>query len=184
MGGSVRSGIRGSIVFTSLRKALSLVRTPLGRTRLAKGLPFLMWPLLRPMAKIYRMTAARRPRIVAVVGSLGKTTAARAVSAALGLPVHPRIGHNAFSSVARALFRVRPWDDRGVIEVGIARRGDMRRYAKTIRPDITVVTSIASEHMRTFGDLSVTRAEKVEMVSVLTSSGKAVLNGEDRKSVV
>lgn len=161
----------------SFSKALWFVLTPMGRARLASGLPFLMWPLLRPFAKGYRLTAARKPRIVAVVGSLGKTTTARAVSAALGLP--PIYRGNAFAEIDMALFRVRPSDHHGVIEVGIARKGHMRIYARTIRPDVTVVTSIASEHMRSFGDLSVTRAEKAEMVRALTPSGLAVLNGDD-----
>lgn len=100
------------------------------------------------------MTAARRVRVVAVVGSLGKTTTSRVVDAALGLPVHAGTECNAFSYIAMALLGVRPRDNHAVIEVGIARKGHMRTYAKTIRPDITVVTSIASEHHRSLGDLS------------------------------
>lgn len=162
-----------------LRRALYLIQTPAGRSELLRGMRYLSWPLLRHVAKIYRMTAVRRTRIVAVVGSLGKTTTARAVATALGITVHPKMDLNAFTFVAAALFRIRPGDNHGVIEVGIARKGDMKTYAKTIRPDITVVTSIASEHHRSFGDLSVTRMEKAEMVRTLAHSGKAVLNGDD-----
>lgn len=125
------------------------------------------------------MTAARRVRVVAVVGSLGKTTTSRAVDAALGLPVHAGTECNAFSYIAMALLGVRPRDNHAVIEVGIARKGHMRTYAKTIRPDITVVTSIASEHHRSLGDLSATSMEKAEMVRALGRSGIAVLNGDD-----
>ena len=142
-------------------------------------MPFLTWPLLRHVARIYRLTAARRVRVVAVVGSLGKTTTSRALDAALGLPVRPGTERNAFSSIAMALLGVRPWANHAVIEVGIARKDDMKIYAKTIRPDITVVTSITSEHNRSLGDLSVTRTEKSEMVRALAPSGLAVLNGDD-----
>ncbi len=151
----------------------------MGCSMLARGVIYLSWPLLRHVAKMYRISAARRPCIVAVVGSLGKTTAARAVSTALGLAVHPKIACNAFSYIAFALFRVCPWKSHAVIEVGIARKGQMRVYAETIRPDVTVVTSVGSEHNRSFGDLSVTRREKAEMVRALSPSGLAVLNGDD-----
>jgi UDP-N-acetylmuramyl pentapeptide synthase len=160
-------------------KALNLAWLRIGHSRLARGMPFLMWPLLRHVARIYRLTAVRRVHVVAVVGSLGKTTTSRAVDAALGLPVRPGIERNAFSSIALALLGVRPWDNHAVIEVGIARKGDMKVYAKTIRPDITVVTSIASEHNRSLGDLSVARTEKSEMVRALATAGLAALNGDD-----
>lgn len=155
------------------------LQTPTGLLKLKKGLSFLLWPLLKPVARMYRMTALRKTRIIAVAGSLGKTTTARAVATALGLPVHPKIGYNAFSYIALALFRIRPQNRHAVIEVGIARKGQMRTYAKVIRPDITVVTSVASEHNLSFGNLQVTRMEKSEMVRILDPSGLAVLNGDD-----
>jgi len=161
------------------RRALCLVQSKISHSKLSRGVPFLTWPLLRHIAKIYRLTAARKIRVVAVIGSLGKTTTSRAVDAALGLPVRLGTECNAFSCIAMGLLRVRPWDDHAVMEVGIGRKGDMRTYARTIRPDITVVTSIASEHHRSLGDLSATSMEKAEMVRALGRSGIAVLNGDD-----
>jgi UDP-N-acetylmuramoyl-tripeptide--D-alanyl-D-alanine ligase len=55
----------------------------------------------------------------------------------------------------------------------------MARYAEMIRPDIVVVTSIKSEHNRSFQSLDDTRAEKVLMVRALPETGLAVLNGDD-----
>ena len=66
-----------------------------------------------------------------------------------------------------------------VIEVGINGPGQMARYAKVVRPDISVVTSIGSEHQRSLKTLERTRDEKAEMVRVLPASGLAVLNGDD-----
>jgi UDP-N-acetylmuramoyl-tripeptide--D-alanyl-D-alanine ligase len=166
-----------------LRKASCLFHLPTRRSLLKKGVIYLTWPLLRHVARVYRVTVARRPRIVTVVGSFGKTTAARAVAIVLNIPVSSEIERNAFSNVGLALFRVRPWNKHGVIEVGIGRRGHMKAYATTIRPDIAVVTSIGSEHNRSLGNLSVTRAEKAEMVRVLAPSGLAVLNGDDQNVI-
>jgi UDP-N-acetylmuramoyl-tripeptide--D-alanyl-D-alanine ligase len=51
--------------------------------------------------------------------------------------------------------------------------------ARTVRPDVAVVTSVGSEHNRSLKTLEVTRHEKAEMVRALPPSGVAVLNGDD-----
>jgi UDP-N-acetylmuramoyl-tripeptide--D-alanyl-D-alanine ligase len=55
----------------------------------------------------------------------------------------------------------------------------MAPYARVLRPDIVVVTSIGSEHHRSLGTLESTRTEKAEMARALSPSGIAVLNGDD-----
>jgi UDP-N-acetylmuramoyl-tripeptide--D-alanyl-D-alanine ligase len=55
----------------------------------------------------------------------------------------------------------------------------MKGYARTVRPDVAVVTAIGSEHHVSLGTLEVTRAEKSWMLQVLPASGAAVLNGDD-----
>jgi UDP-N-acetylmuramoyl-tripeptide--D-alanyl-D-alanine ligase len=66
-----------------------------------------------------------------------------------------------------------------VIEVGIERRGEMESYARMIRPTLTVVTRVGSEHNSSLGTLEETREEKAAMVRALPRSGIAVLNGDD-----
>jgi UDP-N-acetylmuramyl pentapeptide synthase len=137
------------------------------------------WPILRAVAALYRRTIVRRIRMLAVVGSFGKSTTMRAVTVALGRKVHPRAVANAKNAVAGAIFRLRPSDRHGIVEVGIDKPGQMATYARLLRPDITVVTSIGSEHNRSLKTLQITRSEKAEMVRVLPPSGLAVLNGDD-----
>jgi UDP-N-acetylmuramoyl-tripeptide--D-alanyl-D-alanine ligase len=48
-----------------------------------------------------------------------------------------------------------------------------------LRPNLTVVTSIGSEHHGSLGSLEVTRAEKVRMIAAMPASGITVLNGDD-----
>ena len=55
----------------------------------------------------------------------------------------------------------------------------MEQYARLVRPDVTVVTSIGSEHHGSLGSLEVTREEKARMISAMPASGIAVLNGDD-----
>ena len=157
----------------------SLLRTPLGRFHFLHGIYQTAWPLLCGCAHLHRRTLARNARIIAVVGSFGKSTTTRAIHAALGGNPDSCSGRNSFSFVASAILRIRPRGRHAVIEVGIDRPGQMAAYARMIRPDITVVTSIGSEHNRSLKTLEVTRSEKVEMVRSLQPSGIAVLNGDD-----
>jgi UDP-N-acetylmuramoyl-tripeptide--D-alanyl-D-alanine ligase len=156
-----------------------MFRTPSGHRRLRKGLWFLLWPVSSRLAALYRRTLARKIRITAVVGSLGKTTTSHAVAAALGLSVRHRLSANSLAAIPRAVLRLRPWDTRTVVEIGIDGKRQMAPMARTVRPDIAVVTCIASEHNRSLETLEVTRHEKADMVRVLSSAGTAVLNGDD-----
>jgi len=149
-----------------------------GRRRLFLGALSHARPILFPTAHAYRRTLIRRARIVAVVGSFGKTTTTRAVSAALGLARDPK-GWNSGAFLAAELLRIRSGARYGVLEVGISRKGTMARYAQLIRPHITVVTSIGSEHHESLGTLAGTREEKASMVRALPPCGLAVLNGDD-----
>jgi UDP-N-acetylmuramoyl-tripeptide--D-alanyl-D-alanine ligase len=55
----------------------------------------------------------------------------------------------------------------------------MAPYARMLRPDVVVVTSIGSEHNRSLPTLEITRAEKSHMMRALPPTGLAILNGDD-----
>lgn len=131
--------------------------------------------------RLYRRTAGRRVRVVAVVGSVGKTTTTRAVAAALDASIGRPAQMNANSpvGVGRALLGARPWHRHAVIEAGINGPGQMRRQAQMLQPDVAVVTAIASDHWKSFSTLELTRDEKADMVRVLPPTGVAVLNADD-----
>ncbi len=163
----------------SWRDVPALLRTPIGRIQFVNGLYYRAWPLLSRLATLYRQTILRRTSLVAVVGSFGKTTTARALIWALGGDLSACIVPNYWSFVAGSVLRIPPLHRHAVIEVGIDGPGQMVKYAHVVRPNITVVTSIGSEHNRSLPSLEVTRMEKSEMVRVLPRAGIAVLNGDD-----
>jgi UDP-N-acetylmuramyl pentapeptide synthase len=141
----------------------------------------LLWPVAERISRVYRRTLVRRVRIVAVVGSVGKTTTMRTVHAALGLPVSRAAFLNSNSNIAtgRALLRLRPWQKRAVLELGIATFGEMRAFGSSVRPQVAVVTAVAGDHWRSFKTLEVTRNEKADIVRALPRNGVAVLNADD-----
>jgi UDP-N-acetylmuramyl pentapeptide synthase len=162
-----------------LRDLPAMLRTPAGRMHVRQGIAYRSWPLLSRLARLYRHTLMRETRVIAVAGSFGKSTTTRAIAAALGVPEHGSMLSNAWSSIAFALLRIRPGQRHAVIEVGISKPGQMKGYARTVRPDVAVITAIGSEHHRSLGTLEGTRAEKSWMLQVLPASGAAVLNGDD-----
>jgi UDP-N-acetylmuramoyl-tripeptide--D-alanyl-D-alanine ligase len=156
-----------------------MLRTPAGRIQVEDGIAYRLWPVLSRLAQLYRATAARNVRLTVVVGSFGKSTTTRTVASALAAPLPKSVLANAWSSIALRLLRTKPTQEHAVIEVGIAAPGQMARYARMLRPDTVVVTSIGSEHQQTIGSLDAIRAEKARMVEALQRSGTAVLNGDD-----
>ncbi len=140
-----------------------------------------LWPVLGYVARGYRVTLGRRPRVVAVIGSVGKTTTMRTVAAVIGRPVSrpALLNMNSRAGVGRALLGVRPWQPRAVLEVGILAPGQMRRQAATVRPDVVVVTAIAHDHWESFRSLDAIRDEKAEMIRALGRAGTVVLNADD-----
>jgi UDP-N-acetylmuramoyl-tripeptide--D-alanyl-D-alanine ligase len=159
------------------RDLWDLLRTPPGRDRLRIGASWLAWPVLGPLAALRRRTVLRRTTVVAVVGSYGKTTTTRAVAVALGLGEEPEC-ENSWSYLAWKVLRHRAGSPL-VIEVGISRPGQMRAYARMLRPDIVVVTSVGGEHRISLDGIETVQREKSRMVSGLAQRGVAILNGDD-----
>ena len=154
-----------------------LLRTRAGRDRLWNAASWLAWPVLGTLASVRRRTVLGRTKVVAIVGSYGKTTTTRAVARALGVE-EPSGTKNSWSRLALKVLRHRAGHPL-VIEVGISRPGQMRAYARMLRPDIVVVTSIGGEHRRSFTGSETVQGEKAEMIRGLAPAGVAVLHGDD-----
>lgn len=161
--------------------ARHLIGSKPGRMELRRRYTTRLWPALAPIARTYRKTLGRRTRIVAVVGSVGKTTTMRSVSAVLGVDVSRAalLNMNSFGAIGRAMLGIRPWQKWAVLEVAIRGPGHMRPHAETVRPNVVVVTAIAGDHWQSFHTLEATRDEKAEIVRWLPTSGVAILNADD-----
>jgi UDP-N-acetylmuramoyl-tripeptide--D-alanyl-D-alanine ligase len=162
-----------------IKNLSTLLRTPVGRTKFFLGVGFKLWPVLSYLTMLYRRVFIPKKRVIAVVGSFGKSTTMRAINAATGSFSTDNQSLNSYGIVALNLIASRPKERYAVIEVGIDGPGQMARYAWMLRPDIVVVTSIGSEHNRSLKSLEVTREEKSEMAKALSDSGTAVINGDD-----
>ena len=159
----------------------AVLGNPVGRHQLMLGQLHRLWPLTSRLAGAYRRTLIAGTRVVAVVGSAGKSTTTRAVTVALGNPLHPHIEVNEKALLPSQVLRIRPGRRHAVIETAIDARGQMAAFVRMIRPDVCVVTTIGSAHSDTLGSLDVTLAEKALAVQVLPRTGVAVLNRDDSR---
>ncbi len=123
-----------------------------------------------------------RTRIIAVTGSVGKTTAKDSIAAILSsryqIQASPR-SDNHFHGIGMTLFGVRPWHRYAVIEVAIDRPGQMKWFGKVVRPDIAVWLGAARTHTREFASLAQIASEKSLLVDALAPRGIAILNNDD-----
>ena len=123
-----------------------------------------------------------RTTVIAVTGSVGKTTAKEctaAVFASAARTAKTRYNQNDRYGVPRTILRLRPWHRFAVVEVATDRPGVMRRSAALVRPDVAVVLTIARTHTKYFSSLEASAAEKSHLLAAVPRRGLAILNADD-----
>jgi UDP-N-acetylmuramoyl-tripeptide--D-alanyl-D-alanine ligase len=121
-------------------------------------------------------------RIVAVTGSVGKTTTKDLLAAVLArrflVGASPRSFNNDLG-VPLSLLGVPAHAEAVVIEMGTGGVGEIARHCELTKPNAGIVTRIAPAHLETLGDLAGVARAKAELVEALPASGLAVLNADD-----
>lgn len=123
-----------------------------------------------------------RTRVIAITGSVGKTTAKEALTRILsrrGPTLSTYLNENDELGVPNTLKRLRPWHRFAVIEIGTSGPGTIKRLARLVRPDVAVVLCVARAHTNVFKDLDATAGEKASLLRALKPWGTAVLNADD-----
>jgi UDP-N-acetylmuramoyl-tripeptide--D-alanyl-D-alanine ligase len=95
--------------------------------------------------------------VVGVVGTNGKTSTKELIRAALGtaFEVHATSGNlNNLIGVPVTLLALPDGADVAVVEMGTNVPGEIPRLREIVEPDVTVVTSVAEEHLEGLGDLA------------------------------
>ena len=134
------------------------------------------------LAILWRRTALRGVTVIAITGSVGKTTATKCLAAILskmGPTKAAERGSNGRFGIPQLLLRTRRSHRYLVAEVGIIKPGRMWRSAFTVNPDVTVVTKINWQHAKNFESLEQIAWEKARLMEPLGAKGLAVLNADD-----
>jgi UDP-N-acetylmuramoyl-tripeptide--D-alanyl-D-alanine ligase len=119
--------------------------------------------------------------VVAIAGSMGKSTAANCLFQILSARFSTITNgdSNGRFALTWTLLRLRRRHRFAVMEVGIIKKGRMWRSAWMIKPNVVVMTGVARRHMASFQDLDTVLNEKAKIMRYLKPQGLAVLNGDD-----
>jgi UDP-N-acetylmuramoyl-tripeptide--D-alanyl-D-alanine ligase len=131
------------------------------------------------LAAIARAVRTRTSaRVVAITGSVGKTSTKDILAALL----RPRVrlvaaedGFNNEIGLPLTLCRIEPDTEIVVTEMGMRGRGQIRALAEVARPDIGVITAIAPVHLELLGTLDAVARAKAELLEALPADGIAIL---------
>lgn len=167
----------------------------------------------KPMAKKYLEDALRvmavtvlkkyKPKVIAITGSVGKTSTKEAIFVALashysirkseknynnelGIPltiIGSEAGGRSLVNWAKVAFKwvfiiVFPvkYPEILILELGADRPGDISYLTKFLKPDIGVITNISGSHLEFFRTIEGVAKEKGMLVKNLPEKGVAVLN--------
>jgi UDP-N-acetylmuramoyl-tripeptide--D-alanyl-D-alanine ligase len=120
--------------------------------------------------------------VVAITGSVGKTTTKEMLAAALsryGSVLKSEANHNNDIGVAQTLLQMRPEHQFAVLEMAMRGPGEIRRLARTAQPTHALITHIGTAHIGRLGSREAIAAAKCELLQELGQGGVALLNGED-----
>jgi len=137
------------------------------------------------LAGLTRLGAFARARsaakVVAVTGSVGKTTTKEMLRRALGGfgDVHAAdASFNNHIGVPLTLARMPPEKKFAVLELGMNHPGEIAPLARLARPDVAVITTIERSHIGLMGSIEAIAAEKATIYLGLQPGGAAVLPGD------
>lgn len=134
---------------------------------------------LRALALFARARFAGR--MVAVTGSVGKTTTKemlRAILSAAG-PTHAAVAsYNNHWGVPLTLARLPADAAYCVCEIGMNHAGEIAPLAELVHPGVALITSVERVHIGHLGSIEAIAAEKASIRSGLPSDGIAILPGD------
>lgn len=120
-------------------------------------------------------------RVVAVVGSNGKTTTVRLIDAALGSTMRGSASVKSFNNavgVPLTILGARRGDHYLICEVGTSSPGEIASLAQIVQPDVAVITSIGREHLEFLGTLRGVATEEASVLDHLRPGGIGVVTAD------
>ncbi len=147
------------------------------------GTLFVVHDVLRSMEGLAVAARKRsRARIIAVTGSVGKTSTKEALRKVLGDagPTHASDkSYNNHWGVPLMLARLPEQARYAVFEIGMNHAGEITPLVAMVRPHVAVVTNVAPVHLEHFANVEEIACAKAEIFSGLVKGGVAVINRDD-----
>jgi UDP-N-acetylmuramoyl-tripeptide--D-alanyl-D-alanine ligase len=119
--------------------------------------------------------------VIAVTGSVGKTTTKELLAAVLGTqgPVlKTEANFNNEIGVPKTLLGLEPHHRYGVIEMGMRGRGQIAELAAIAQPTIGVISNVGTAHIELLGSEAAIAEAKCELLAEMAPQGLAILNAD------
>ncbi len=151
-------------------------------------------------SKVRKLIQKHKPRIIAVTGSVGKTSTKNAIAMVLsgkfrvrastenynnefGVPL-AILGLKSPGRSVRGWLKVLTYQEKDfpevlVLEFGADRPGDIQKLCELVPPEIGVVTAVSPVHAEHFGTIEKLADEKAALVTHVPENGLVVLNADD-----
>jgi UDP-N-acetylmuramoyl-tripeptide--D-alanyl-D-alanine ligase len=122
--------------------------------------------------------------IVAITGSVGKTTTKELIAAALathGPVLKTQANYNNEIGVPKTLLALRAEHQFGVVEMGMRGPGEIALLTDIAQPDVAVITNVGTAHIGRLGSEQAIADAKCELLAHLPPGGIAVLNHDNER---
>jgi UDP-N-acetylmuramyl pentapeptide synthase len=161
------------------------------------------WVIRQLQQRARRILDQKKPTIIAVTGSMGKTSAKQAIELVLATKHHVRGNKKNFNNELGVPLTILGVDSPGrsvggwlkvlygplandypemlVLEFGADHPGDIAALCELAPPKVGVVTGLSTVHAAYFKDVDELTLEKSKIISCLPADGFAILNADDPK---
>lgn len=135
---------------------------------------------LRDLARYYKQKFPIP--VVAITGSVGKTTTKDMVAAVLGekynvLKTEGNLNNDI--GVPMTLLRLKPEHQVAVLELGMNHAGEIDYLSALVEPDMVLMTNIGDSHIEHFGSREKILEAKSEIFHYAKPGAPAIINGDD-----
>lgn len=123
-----------------------------------------------------------RVPVIAVTGSVGKTTTKDMIASVLGQKFNVLKSPGNYNTELGVPLGILQWRDShgaAVFELAMRGRGQIRYLAQILQPDVGVITNVGPTHLAELGSMEAIAQAKAELVESLPETGLAVLNADD-----
>ena len=169
---AAQRGAAGIVVSDAVPSVEDLARIEVSSTRDA----------LQTLARAVRRLWGRP--VIAVTGSVGKTTTKEMIAAVLGrrFTVFRSVGNmNNEYGLPLCLLRIEKYHELAVVELGMSAVGEIAKLASIAEPNEGVVTNVNPVHMEFFESIDEIARAKAELLDGLVGDRRAYLNYDDSR---
>tara|TARA_A100001011_G_scaffold198908_1_gene207179 strand:- start:286 stop:3045 length:2760 start_codon:yes stop_codon:yes gene_type:complete len=123
-----------------------------------------------------------KAKVIGITGSAGKTSTKNLVGNLMknyGKTYYSPKSYNNDFGVPLSLSNLETFHDYGVFEIGMNKKGEIKKLSSLVKPHIAIITNIAEAHIENFKNLREIAQAKAEIIENIDSNGILILNKDD-----